>query len=79
MVFQWLCKKAIPRLEFILRFVYFYFMDTSVCVYVCLCTMYGYSLKGPEEGVESPGSGITGSCETPSGSWKPNSSVLQEQ
>lgn len=38
-------------------------MCRSVCLLVCLCTMYVQSLQRPEEGAETHGIGTTEGCE----------------
>lgn len=45
--------------------IYLYFMHMVSCQHVCLCFTCTWCPQRPEEDVESPGNGVTGSCEAP--------------
>lgn len=50
-----------------------------VCMNVCMYVQYVWCPKRPEEGVRSPGTGVTDCCESPYGYWETNTGPLQEQ
>jgi hypothetical protein len=41
--------------------------------------MHAWWLQRPEEGVQSPETGVVGSCNLPCGCWEPNPGPLKEQ
>ena len=45
-------------------------------LHACMCTE---SPCSPEEGAESPGTGVKGGCELTCACWEPNLGPLQEQ
>lgn len=50
-----------------------------VILYVHLYTMYIQCPQGPEEGIGSPGAGVTDCYKLPSGCWRLNTGPLEEQ
>lgn len=45
------------------------------CLYMCLCTVYAWFPRSPEEGVKFPRPVVIDRCETPCGCFQDNDSV----
>lgn len=57
----------------------FIFMCISVCLCVCLYITYVQCLPRPEEGIGSPGIGLTYCWEIPCGCWELDEGPLEEK
>lgn len=49
-----------------------------LCLHVCVLCIYVWCLQRPEEGVESPGTGVIVGFEPPLGCWELNLGLLEE-
>lgn len=49
------------------------------CISVCVYYVHAWCPRRPEEGVRSPGTGVTGGCEPPCGCWQPHSPLQELQ
>lgn len=55
-----------------------FYVCLHFCICVCVYYVHAWCPRRPEEGVRSPGTGVTGGCEPSCGCWQPHSPLQEE-